>query len=70
MKYRTIETPATDGLLTEEILSRAMNEIEEVRRGLFEGNGRDEWLAECGDRLDNALRDVSVARQRFHKAQG
>lgn len=65
----SIESHLTDGLLTEELLGRAMSELEEVKRGLDDGFGESEWLRECKGRLDNALRDVFVARDRFERAR-
>jgi hypothetical protein len=59
----------TEGMLTDELLARAMAELEEVRSELARGDNRDEWLRECELRLDNAKRDVGVALARFRKAR-
>ena len=66
----TSESPQTDGLLTDELLGRAMNEIAEVQRELVDGTGEGAWLLDCEERLDNALRDIRTAHARFVKAAG
>lgn len=66
---RTTESVRTDGLLTEEIVARAMAELGEIKRELLDGTGEDAWLRECEARLDNALSDLAVVRDRFRKAQ-
>ena len=63
------EQVATEGMLTEELLGRAISELEAIRSELFDGSGEGEWLRQCEDRLGNALRDVQVSRDRFRKAQ-
>ena len=41
----------------------------EIKRELLDGSGEDAWLRESEERLDNALSDLAVVRDRFRKAQ-
>ena len=63
------ETTLTDGLLTDELVGRAISELSEIRQELLDGSGDHAWLVACEQRLDNALRDLTVTRDRFRKAQ-
>jgi hypothetical protein len=63
------ESPRTDGLLTEAIVSRAIAELDEIKRELLDGTGEGAWLRESEARLNNALSDLAVVRDRFRKAQ-
>ncbi len=53
----------TDGLLTEQLLGRAISEICAAKKSLYPYS--EITLDEAEGRLDNALRDLRVARRRW-----
>ena len=63
--------PRYDGMLTDEILGRAMSELRAVEEDFATPSESQTagWLAECEQRLSNALDDLAVVRDRFRKAQ-
>lgn len=60
-----------EGLLTDEVLSRAMNELQSVADDLAVTSYEHghAWLVECERRVDNALEDVTYVRDAFRRAQ-
>lgn len=60
-----------DGLLTDEILSRALNELGAIHHEMT-ASGEEyghAWLVECERRIGNAVEDIAYVRDCFRKAQ-
>jgi len=55
--------PATEGLTTAELISRAEEEVREVKRWVDSDiEAGDEMIQPHSDRLSNALRDLDAAK--------
>jgi hypothetical protein len=61
-----------DGLLTDEVLGRAINELSSIHGDLTTTGDPSldhAWLVECERRVTNALEDITHVRDCFRKAQ-